>query len=372
MILERLFENLVLTVDPFATCRLADGWRLRLPCRDWVTFHYTLRGGGGLRLDTGETLPLDANVLAVMPPNTKHAIECGSEVEHETGVENQGAEGPLCDFTAGPRIFLSDSASASTRDLGVGVHQIVCTASDGGLDNNDLVTITVTNDAPIVTIVNPDPDGALTFFTGEAIAYVGSVFDADFNAELEDLQWDLLSTSGGPTLLTDEGQRGTIPAGTLEPGEYQLRAYVRDALREVGTTWITFEVLADPEDLPPSIVDGIVAATPIDSNDIPPVSYFVEQCLVDINADGYHDGHDLCQRLAFNAVVTDDHDAPEDLTYTWTVREDGVVVDTFTTPASVTQLDLEPGHYEVELVATDTVGNDSAPYAFPFIVETLI
>ena len=144
-----------------------------------------------------------------------------------------------------------------------------------------------------------------TFFAGEAIAYVGSVFDADFNAELEDLQWDLLSTSGGPTLLTDEGQRGTIPAGTLEPGEYQLRAYVRDALREVGTTWITFEVLADPEDLPPSIVDGIVAATPIDSNDNPPVSYFVEQCLVDINGDGYHDGHDLCQRLTFNAVVTD-------------------------------------------------------------------
>ena len=102
VILERLFENLVLTVDPFATCRLADGWRLRLPCRDWVTFHYTLRGGGGLRLDTGETLPLGANVLAVMPPNTKHAIECGSDVEHETGVEDQGADGPLCDFTAGP------------------------------------------------------------------------------------------------------------------------------------------------------------------------------------------------------------------------------------------------------------------------------
>ena len=30
------------------------------------------------------------------------------------------------------------------------------------------------------------------------------------------------------------------------------------------------------------------------------------------------------------------------------------------------------GHYEVELVATDTAGNDSAPYAFPFIVQTLI
>ena len=102
MLLERLFENLVLHVDPFATCRLADGWRLRLPCRDWVTFHYTLRGGGELRLATGETLPLGANVLAVMPPNVSHAIECGSEVHHETGVEGQGSDAPLCDFVAGP------------------------------------------------------------------------------------------------------------------------------------------------------------------------------------------------------------------------------------------------------------------------------
>ena len=273
---------------------------------------------------------------------------------------------------AGPRIFLSDRASASTRDLGVGEHQIVCTASEGGLDNNAIVTITVTNDAPVVTIVNPDPDGALTFFAGEAIAYVGSVFDADLNAALEDLQWELISTSGGPALRTDAGERGTIPAGTLEPGEYQLMAYVRDALSEAGSTWITFEVLPDPEDLPPSIEDGNVTATPVDSNDNPPVSYFVEQCLVDINGDGVHNGDDLCQRLTFDAVVTDDRDAPEDLTYTWTLRKDDVVVDTFTTPAAVTELDFEPGQYELELVATDTAGNDSAPYAFPFIVTTLI
>ncbi len=102
MILERLFENLVLSVDPFATCRLAEGWRLRLPCRDWVTFHFTLQGGGGLHLATGEVLPLGANVLAVMPPTCSHAIQCGSDVQHETGVEGQGSDAPLCEFVAGP------------------------------------------------------------------------------------------------------------------------------------------------------------------------------------------------------------------------------------------------------------------------------
>jgi AraC-like DNA-binding protein len=48
MLLEKLFDNLALKAAPFASCRLADGWRLRLPCRDWVTLHYILQGDGAL------------------------------------------------------------------------------------------------------------------------------------------------------------------------------------------------------------------------------------------------------------------------------------------------------------------------------------
>lgn len=325
----------------------------------------------------GDPGPGEPPLVEILRPRDGDVFSIGRDIPLDCDVQAADDATVTIDWSAfpggaGPGIFLSDRESASTRDLGVGVHQIVCTASDGELENNDLVTITVTNTPPIVAIVNPDPEGALTFFAGETIAYVGSVFDADLNAELADLQWDLLSTSGGPTLLTDDGQRGVIPAGALEPGEYQLRAYIRDALGEVDSTWIIFDVLADPEDRPPSIVDGIVAAFPPDSSDNPPVSYFVEQCLVDTNGDGYHDREDVCQRLTFNAVVIDDHDAPEELTYNWTLRKDGVAIDTFTTPASVAQLDLEPGQYELQLVATDTAGHDSAPYFFPFIVSTLI
>lgn len=102
MVLEKLFENLALTVDPFATCRLADGWRLRLPCRDWVTLHYTLLGNGELELGTGGIRNLSANSLAVMPPGLVHAIQCGS-VRQETGVDGQGdPAAPLCELVAGP------------------------------------------------------------------------------------------------------------------------------------------------------------------------------------------------------------------------------------------------------------------------------
>jgi hypothetical protein len=332
----------------------------------------------GLLSACGDTTAGLPPTVEILRPTEGEVFSIGREIPLDCYVQAADEEAEVSvDWSsfpggAGPRVFLSDDASTSTTELGVGTHQLVCTASVDERQNNDLVTITVTNDAPVVTIVNPDPDRELTFFAGEAIAYVGSVFDADFNADLEDLQWELISTSGGPALHDDEGQRGTISGGTLEPGEYQLTAYVRDALDEVGSTWVTFQVLPDPEDLPPSIVDGSVAAFPVDPSDNPPVSYYVEQCLVDINGDGFHDGDDHCQRLTFNAVVADDHDTPEEMTYAWTVREDNVVVDTFTSELSVTQLDLPVGQYEVELVVTDTAGNDSVPYAFPFFVTTLI
>ena len=85
-VLERVFDNLSLEVDPFATCRLADGWRLRLPLRDWVTFHFTLSGTGELLLGGGERMALRGGTLAVMPPNVPHAIECG-KAQRETGRE---------------------------------------------------------------------------------------------------------------------------------------------------------------------------------------------------------------------------------------------------------------------------------------------
>ena len=102
MLLEKLFENLAITVDPFATCRVAEGWRLRLPSRDWVTLHYILQGAGELKLGSGELRALPSNALAVMPAGITHAIQCGV-VSNETGVEGQGDPGaPVCELVAGP------------------------------------------------------------------------------------------------------------------------------------------------------------------------------------------------------------------------------------------------------------------------------
>jgi AraC family transcriptional activator of mtrCDE len=77
MLLERLLDNLALSVDAFATCRVAEGWRLRLPALEWVTFHYVARGEGALTDADGRTLALPAGALAVVPPHLIHSLQCG-------------------------------------------------------------------------------------------------------------------------------------------------------------------------------------------------------------------------------------------------------------------------------------------------------
>lgn len=83
-------------------CQVADGWRLRLPLRDWVIFHFTLQGEGTLRLGSGEVYALSPNSLAVIPPGLIHSVECGSDVRNESVVDGQGDVPPICDLVAGP------------------------------------------------------------------------------------------------------------------------------------------------------------------------------------------------------------------------------------------------------------------------------
>jgi len=78
MLLERLLDNLALSIDAFATCAVASGWRLRLPALDHVTLHYVIRGEGGVRDGDGRTSRLPAGSLALVPPRVVHSLQCGS------------------------------------------------------------------------------------------------------------------------------------------------------------------------------------------------------------------------------------------------------------------------------------------------------
>jgi AraC family transcriptional activator of mtrCDE len=103
MLLERLFENLALTVEAFATCRVAPGWRLRLPALDWVTLHFVVDGSGSLEDGSARILALPCDSLALVPPRAVHAIQCGQSVQSEASVKG-GPPPPrgLPEHLAGP------------------------------------------------------------------------------------------------------------------------------------------------------------------------------------------------------------------------------------------------------------------------------
>lgn len=103
MLLERLFENLALTVEPFAVCEVSRGWRLRMDALDWVTLHFVLSGEGRLKIGAGPGHRLGPNTLAIVPPQLRHAIESRDEPGHETTARlGSKGEGELLQFLAGP------------------------------------------------------------------------------------------------------------------------------------------------------------------------------------------------------------------------------------------------------------------------------
>ena len=102
MLLERLLDNLALSVEAFATCRVARGWRLRLPALDWVTFHYVVQGEGAVDDGVGRTAELPAGALAVVPPHLLHSLLCGAPPYGEGPGGGGQMRSGMPDHLAGP------------------------------------------------------------------------------------------------------------------------------------------------------------------------------------------------------------------------------------------------------------------------------
>ena len=87
MVLDNLLKNMFVHVEPFATCLLDVGWRLRLPGPPDVMFHFVLQGNGFIREPSGELHRLEQFCLAVVPKGIPHALECGPEIRSERVVD---------------------------------------------------------------------------------------------------------------------------------------------------------------------------------------------------------------------------------------------------------------------------------------------
>ena len=87
MLLDKLLRNMFVHVEPFATCLLDTGWRLRLPGPPDVMFHFVLQGNGFVRESGGPLHRLERFYLAVIPKGIPHALECGPEIRSERIIE---------------------------------------------------------------------------------------------------------------------------------------------------------------------------------------------------------------------------------------------------------------------------------------------
>ena len=106
MLLDRLLGDLDLSLEAFAVCEVAPGWRLRLGGLDWVTLHFVVSGAGRLRMSDGRSLAMPAGSLALVPSNRTHVLETGNPVEHEASATRPSQRGDELDiFEAGPREY---------------------------------------------------------------------------------------------------------------------------------------------------------------------------------------------------------------------------------------------------------------------------
>ena len=87
MLLDKLLDYVNVHAEPFATCLLSSGWRLRLPGPLEVMFHFVMQGSGYVRGSEAQLIPLERFSLAVVPKGIQHALECGREVESEEVIQ---------------------------------------------------------------------------------------------------------------------------------------------------------------------------------------------------------------------------------------------------------------------------------------------
>ena len=103
MLLEKVFDNLALSIDTFATCGVSRGWRLTVPGLDWVVLHFVMQGDGEISLPTGTTYPLPCYSLALVPAGFKHDLVCGREVNDSAKVgDGEPSDTPIPFYVAGP------------------------------------------------------------------------------------------------------------------------------------------------------------------------------------------------------------------------------------------------------------------------------
>jgi AraC-like DNA-binding protein len=98
--IDHLLQDLAIDVEPFATCIVSSGWRLRVPETAGATLHFVLQGTGELRLRRQDPRPLAPFTLAVVPDQRAHVLQVPPTPLREARADLE-ATGRLAEHVAG-------------------------------------------------------------------------------------------------------------------------------------------------------------------------------------------------------------------------------------------------------------------------------
>jgi hypothetical protein len=191
-------------------------------------------------------LPVDDSTFTLGAPISVEAtISDAEDAPGDLSLSLTSGDGPV-DFD--PDVD-SDGTVTGTIELPEGTHTLTLTVTDtGGKYNNDVVTITVSTTAPVVTFVKPEEDD--TFAVDEVIAVEATVTDDDDAAT--DLTFTLESSADGDLgFMPDVDSDGNVLGSTtLSEGEHTLTLTATDPAGNTGSDVV--RVTVDPSNTAPS------------------------------------------------------------------------------------------------------------------------
>jgi len=307
---------------------------------------------------TGAESPLNAAMVY---------LTCSIEDDDPSGLSVSWESDRDGVIASGGTVSSGGTAEASTSSLSYGTHELTCVVEDGvHTVTSNPVTINITNQAPTVSITQPAPGSS--YYAGQPIVFQATASDPNNNLGAGAIEWRILNAEvlDAPQAWGGSGDTATMPAGTLSPGRYLVRAIRSDSLGATGDSIIDLYILADPADLPPAILNPSVVPFESYGLDNPPSLFWALDCSVDVNGD--LPGNGTCRRLTFSADLSDDNPWPNGgppfyldlIPVVWRVYKDEVLIDEVSTTSGASaaySFTLAPGNYRVTLDVTDSGGN---------------
>jgi AraC-like DNA-binding protein len=99
--LDKLLQNLAVEPEPFALCKLSNGWRICLPPPPSVVMHFLLQGNGSVISDSGRRIRIAPLSAVIVPVGMAHVLETDGVIENELRIDSPPIGSEICQIIAG-------------------------------------------------------------------------------------------------------------------------------------------------------------------------------------------------------------------------------------------------------------------------------